>query len=177
MAEPRFDQKFSQQPRQIKDVAPIEEPRNISIKGRTEISRYVEAPLLTACEELWDKGIRTLSSSANQKDMQTGHGYIIIDFDNLSPENKEIASSFAQPMEYDEMQAVKIEIPLSEDPDAIKKAAEAIAHRFQTQPSRWIKGLTLDEIKNTYGVPLDDPDYDSESFIGSAEEGLWYYDK
>jgi len=74
----------------ISEVEPIEEG-GITVASKEDLRRVVEPPLVEACGILFDKGIRTVFSSANKKDVgRTGH--IAIDFDSLSSVNQEIAS-------------------------------------------------------------------------------------
>src|ERR1035437_10524830 len=74
----------------ISEMSAIEES-GYSPTTRESLSKLVEAPLLEACEDLYDKNIRTAMSSANKKDIEYGgHAYIDIDFDSLSEENKAI---------------------------------------------------------------------------------------
>lgn len=157
----------------LADVPAIEESRNQMITNRSELSQLIEKPLLKACEEFYDKNIRTLSTSANKKDMKAGEVYIILDFSSLSKENKKIALQFSSPIKYDEFQAVKIIIPIKENttPDEIAKEAERIAGIFQIQSANWIPKYTLDDLKNIYGIPKDETKYD--------DPGIWeelYYD-
>ena len=127
-------------PQFIKEIDPIEIDR-----GRIEITHailegFVEAPLLSACQELYDKNILTIASSANQKDIAEGYAYIFIDYDHLSPENRKIADEFGQPTDFDGRQAIKIEIPINENSTVvgIRESADVIAHRFQHQNPTWI---------------------------------------
>jgi hypothetical protein len=55
------------------------------------IAEIVESPLIEACELLYRKGIRTVSSSANDGNFQQGNVFLSIDFSTLSDENKLIA--------------------------------------------------------------------------------------
>jgi len=59
------------------------------INDISELPRFIEAPLLKAVTDFWSKGIKTLGSTANKKDV----GYfasIDLDLESLSEENKKI---------------------------------------------------------------------------------------
>ena len=101
--------------KQLSDVPAIEESRNLLLRGRADVMKFVESPLVRACEIFFDKGIQTLASSCNPKDIAAGSAYVIINYGKLSPENQETARSFSQPIDYDNMRAVKIEIPITSE--------------------------------------------------------------
>jgi len=172
-----MQEKIPNVPKTIEELEPIEQSRNLWFATRDDISRFVEAPLLKACEILWDKNIRTLSTSANAKDLYDGFGYIIIDFDNLSEENQQIAQTLAEPVEYDGMIAVKIEIPLKEGDTAqdVEMKALEVANQFKTQDATWIPIYTLDEVKQIYAIP-EEEEVDPQDFVGPQGEGGLYYD-
>ena len=56
-------------PEKISEVEPIAEGRGRHVRTREELKNLVEIPLLATCEELYDKNIRTLSTSANKNDI------------------------------------------------------------------------------------------------------------
>lgn len=168
---------FEQRPEQPKisslaEVPAIQESRNQMIIRRDQIKDFVEQPLLGACKDMWDKNVRTLSTSANKKDIEAGEAYIIIDFDNLSEKNKEAAQQLAEPIDYDGMKAVKIPIPVSETTttDEISQKAYEIADTFKKQPATWIPKYTLECLKKAYGIAPEETDYDDPS----VWEGYYY---
>ncbi|MEI6237241.1 MAG: hypothetical protein WCP03_01400 [Candidatus Saccharibacteria bacterium] len=65
------------------------------IVDREDLKNYVELPLLGICEELYDKGIVTVASSANKQDIDSGYCSLLINFESLSKENKDIVQSIA----------------------------------------------------------------------------------
>ena len=160
----------------LAEVPAIEESRNQMIVKREQLKKLIEQPLLEACEELYDKNIRTLSASANQRDIQAGEVYIIIDFDSLSEENQRIAQQYAEPIDYDDGKAVKVIIPVTDKTalDEIIRETKKIAGTFQKQPAIWIPVYTLENIQKTAGkhgykdIP-DDPEY-------WAKETGYFYD-
>jgi hypothetical protein len=164
----------------LADIPVIEGSTDKMIWSRDQLKTLIEGPLLQACEELYDKNIRTISSSANRTDIKTGHVYIIIDFDSLSEENKKIALHFDSPFEYGGSQAVKIIIPVSDKTtvDEISQEAIRISGAFQKQSASWIPKYTLEDLKMIAGISADDKTYDEPSawkdFYYDPKEQLFY---
>lgn len=146
----------------LAEVPAIQESKNQMITRRDQIKDFVERPLLGACEDMWDKNIRTLSTSANKEDIEVGEAYIIIDFDSLSEENKKVAQKLAEPMDYDGMRAVKIIIPVSETitTDDISQRAAEIAGAFKKQPATWVPKYTLAYLKKVFRIDPKDTRFD-----------------
>lgn len=111
----------------IIDLEAIQESRNTTVRYREQLAALVERPLLSACEELYDKNIITLGTSANVQDVEyndwenpgqkkPGDGaYIIIDFDTLSTKNQEIGKSLGEVYFADDGNQLKIVIPLTRE--------------------------------------------------------------
>lgn len=176
-------------------IEPIEESRSALIKSKEEIKKFVEQPLLKACEVLYDKNIKTLASSANKKDIEIGEAYIIIDYDSLSDNNKEIAKGFASPIEYDGINAVKIIIPIDENMfiQRIEKEAIETADAFEKQPMSWAEIYTPNQLlREVMHIPEDNHEFDdpkifeeaygffyvpSLEYPDSFEKGLFYCSK
>lgn len=159
----------------LREVDPIEQNRNEMIKNRAEIKSYVESPLVDACEDLWDKNVRTLSSSANSKDIGY-EAYVIKDYDSLSDENKDFAREEGEFIEnYDGSPAVKIKIPVTEETttEAIKDNFASVASKFKKQKAVWIPSYTLGEMRKVYGIDPEDEKYGVAAF---TEGGNFYYD-
>ena len=128
-------------------MEPIEKSREIGILQRTDLARLVEGPLLSACEELYDKNIITLGTSANKKDVEhsdwenpgsykPGEGaYIIIDFDALSVKNQEIGKTLGEVFFADGSNQLKIIIPLTKDStfEDVQIRSQEITHKFVKQ--------------------------------------------
>jgi len=159
--------------RKVSDLPAIEESRNMLFTGRADISRFVEASLVPACESFYDKGIRTLASSCNAKDLLDGNAYIIIDFDTLSEANQAIARTLAEPISYDRMQAVKIRIPITAESQAddIGNIARSIADRFKDQEALWVPTYTLEKMRKIYGIP-EDMELTPEAFTEGTQK-VW----
>ncbi|MEK7103063.1 MAG: hypothetical protein AAB870_01815, partial [Patescibacteria group bacterium] len=124
---------------------------------------------IEACEELYDKNIQTLSTSANKKDVESGSGYIIIDFDSLSEENKAIAQQYGEMIKYHGRNAVAMNIAITESSTSneITQKAHEIASLFVPQLASWIHPYTIEELKAQNGIsdklkdnnPSDWPEY------------------
>jgi hypothetical protein len=157
----------------LKDIQPIEHTRGVLFLNREQIHELVEWPLVSACEEFFDKRILTVSSSANAKDLHNGHAHIILDYDSLSDENKEVALRHGS-LGQDGGTVLIIEIPVGPETTAeeIKTRAEAIAHEFKKQKTLWIPSYTVEQMRQAYGIDPDDEQYPAEAF---TTEG-WYFD-
>lgn len=59
------------------------------VKDVSGLSYIIDEPCLKACEYLFNCHIRTLTSSANAKDVN-GNGYIAIDYKSLNEDNKSV---------------------------------------------------------------------------------------
>lgn len=163
-------------PTSLSEIEAIRETRNTMVRKRECLESLVEAPLLEACQKLYDKNIQTLATSANKKDIEAGEIYIAIDFGNLSLENQEIAKQYADVVDWDEFKAVKITISVNEQTSMleIKQKVEKIANAFKEQPMTWAPKYTLENLKEYYGIASNDSDYDDPKVW--EEEG-YYYDK
>ena len=166
----------------ISEVEPISSSINITIKHRVEIKDLVETPFVTACEELYDKNIMTIESSANASDIKIGYARLQINFDSLSDANKKIAEEITEvSMSHDGMRVAEVKIPIDkENPlvSDIQLKAEEIAHQFKKQRMRWAAPRTLGELKKWYGASYgeDSPEYfvKDEGYYFDEEKGLFY---
>jgi hypothetical protein len=198
-----FDQTVEQDtPVLLADVSAIREG-GIPVETREDIKNIVELPLLRACEELYDKNIRTLASSANKKDIESGEVHILVDFDTLSEENKAIARQHAEPKQdsghWGGGRLFIIKIPVSESTtvEEISTKAVAITNTFKKQSATWIRKkkienftATIDQLREGFfleGPEYDDPnssvwddlgyDYDpAKEVFYSRERAEYYYD-
>ena len=169
----------------LEEVQPIEESAGQKIT-RENMERFVEAPLIEACEILYDKNIRTLSSSANKKDIEKGEAHIILDISTMSSENKEIAKKEGEEIgEYGGFEAVEITIPIEEGSgDEIREKSKQIASLFEEQEAKWIEKYSLEDLKNMFF--LKEEDFDDNNleelanelgFYYSSEDGFFYENK
>lgn len=121
----------------LSDIEPIEEG-GVNVRAREDLRSCVELPLLEACELLFDKGVPTIFSSANRKDIGVGHAHIALDYEMLSPENKVIADKLgkegiihgSRPRK-----GIYLEIPVNAHSTLgeIKERGLALANEFEDQ--------------------------------------------
>ena len=183
----------------ISQLEPIERSRNTILLNRDMLAEFVENPLLKPCQDLWDKGILTMASSANKKDLGS-YAYLILDWDSLSEENRKIAKAcatkFVLPQEseiyifqkpvnervvwvdprphYDKRGAITIAIPVNESTNVseIERGVVEVTDKFKKQNANWVKGFSIDDLRKWYG--MDDTDIcNPEDFVESG----YYYDE
>jgi hypothetical protein len=121
----------------LSDIEPIEEGGMV-VENREDLRSFVEAPLLEACQRFFDKGIKTVFSSANKKDVRSGYAHIALDFESLSPVNQKIAMSLGKEGIIHGSRIRKgiyLEIPITETSilGEIKKKALALVDKFENQ--------------------------------------------
>ncbi len=163
-------------------VKPITESRGLHIRSRSHLKEFVEFPLLGACEILYDKNIRTKSSSANQKDTEHGSGgYIMIDFDTLSEENKKIGLTLGEVRPFDGIQQLTLSIPFSAQNTVsdVRQHAERLANQFVKQAPTWIPSFSMEDLYVKYGKTAPDgsawePEDFSDQFYYSPETKRFY---
>lgn len=135
--------KFEIHRERMGDSTPLSEVESIneggsSPKSREALSGLVEAPLLEACESLFDKNIQTVFSSANKDDIRSGEVYITIDYDSLTPANQMVARSLGEIHKThgsEPKNAVNLTIRVSPETTVgeIRKAAVQIISKFESQ--------------------------------------------
>ena len=152
---------------------PIEESRGALITKKEQLTELVEAPLLKACEELYDKNIRTLSASANRKDLAFENAGIWIDFDTLSEGNKDIGRSLGNIHFEDGSNELKIKIPVTEDTTSaeVEDYANQIAHKFKKQPMTWAPSYTIQQMQSIFAIDPNDESFSPKDF------DEFYYDE
>ena len=121
----------------ISSVKPIEEG-GITAEKAEDLETLVEAPLLESCKILHEKGIKTVFSSANKKDIANGYAYITLDLEALSEKNREIALRIGKlgTIHGATMRdGIYIEIPIRESSTVgeVKQEAVRIAKGFEQQ--------------------------------------------
>lgn len=171
-------------PQAFTEVQRIAESRGAVPHTVDQLDALVEAPLLPAARELYEKGVRTTESSANPESNDEGYGWMTIEYDTLSEENKQVVASLIQDdatldpasrrihltESEDGYTAAVIQVPLKGGVDDIATYASAIAHRFLPQPMLWAPRYTLSEIKELYSI-AEEEEATPEDFLG---EGFYY---
>ncbi|MEX1113004.1 MAG: hypothetical protein WD603_02660 [Patescibacteria group bacterium] len=106
---------------------------------RENIPRFVEQPLVEACQMLFDKNVRTTLTSANRHDRVA---VMFIDYDTLTPANRTVAGQIGRvrPIPDTSCSLVQIEIPISADSTvgSVSADAAAVAELFEAQPAEMI---------------------------------------
>jgi hypothetical protein len=166
-------------PERVQDVDVINET-GIQITRREQIKKYVEFPLVKACEKLWDMNIKTVWSSCNPKDFDQGYGVIGLDYDSLSEENKEVAKDVGELEENRLGKILYLKVPLTKEATVqeVQDNSLELVDKFKVQNASWVRGYTQDELITMYLLirNIDDKvrtEYPIESFVG--DEG--YLDK
>lgn len=182
----------------ISTLEAIERPFIIP-KDKEEFTGLVEFPLRRACLILWDKGIRTIDSSANKKNVGD-FAYINIDLDTLSEENKAIAKACATKLvtpgeedipldkfaekervvlvdlqpRYGNPGQVRIGISINEQTTVadVERWTCEIANKFKRQPATWVEEKTLEGMKKLYNID-ESLQVDPEEFVQMG----YYYDE
>lgn len=130
-------------------------PARQIIRSRSELERYVEAPALPACQLLFDRNIRTTTSSAHAGVEQA---FIGIDYATLSSENQKRVMEIGEPTTVDEQGIPKtVLIGVGVDPDdtddsVAQKLLDKTAE-LQPQELLWAPGATITEMKRSLDIP------------------------
>lgn len=164
-------------PRILLDVEPIEES-GLVIQERRNLKKIVEYPLLSACEELYDKNIQTRFSSANKKHIYTDKiepAYIDINYETLSEENKKIAEQLGKLYRERNEQSIRIYIPIKNSDSVmdIRKKAEFIVGQFKKQP---VPAYTLEQAK-TKLLSLKPEEQMTHGDVERLKENFYYDQK
>ncbi|OIP57625.1 MAG: hypothetical protein COX79_04595 [Candidatus Levybacteria bacterium CG_4_10_14_0_2_um_filter_36_16] len=168
----------------IETVRAIPESRNQIITKREEIPTLVELPLVEACENLYDRNIQTLSSSANSNDINpenpdNSFANIIIDYNSLSGENKKIVEILIKDGKadmignYDNRAVVRLRFPLARGTQVkeLQEVSVWISEQFRKQPMTWAPTMNVDDVAKMY-MSEEVKDVDPQKL---AEEIGYYY--
>ncbi len=128
---------------------------NIVPATRDMLDRIVEAPLLAACQMLYDKNVRTVLSSANAGDAMRGFAWITLDCSTMSDRNREVVDELgievsAIPLpEGGELLVGGLKLPVDHTTtiQELSDLAVAAAGKFDVQPMLWAVTCPLDELR------------------------------
>ena len=169
----------------VNEVAGNGNFRNETIIRKKKISELVELPLIKACQNLYDKNIKTLESSANSTDVRRGYAYIVVDYNSLSEENKQISDKYFDEHKttINNIESTLIKIPVNEK-TTIKELEEKsleLTNKLKKQPLSWTRVFTLEEAtKQIVGdsdisrCPLEEVE---KYFYHDKETGLFFLSK
>jgi len=169
-------------PKLLKDVKEISEDRGQFIGRRDVIKNIVEFPLVKAVEELYDKNIRTTETTANRGDIANRKkAVIVIDFDTLSEENKEIANKICKvgANKVDEYNYAEISFPV-DDSTTVQEIEDRMltaTQQFKIQPLLWAQSRTEAEIRKFFNIPAEeniDPQDYADHYYYDQESKLFY---
>lgn len=146
--------------RALSEIEPTDFSRSTIICDSEHLKRLIEAPLIPACEILYQKNIETLDSTANRKNVEHGGtAGIAINWQTLSEENRRIAESLGlKPAPYDDTEVIEIQESINDD-TTVSELAEKFAitaDKFLKQEPSWIPSWTMAEMKNIYGIPQEE---------------------
>ncbi len=165
---------LEQKDTRISELEGIYDNRGQEIRKREDLRKIVEAPLLKACESIYDKNIKTRGTSANKKDVGS-EAYIIISFDELSKRNQKIGESLGEVFFADDENQLKITFPVTDHTTfaEVEDHFFEISKKFEKQMFRAIT-YTLEQMRKNFGIDPNDESYAPESFSG--EPYGWYWD-
>lgn len=134
----------------VKDVSQIQHTAGERFSNESQITQLVEAPLVSAVTSFFRKGILTISSSANVEEGRD-NAHILVDWESLSSENKEIAKKILGVKEVtpDNWGCIFFSIPITPDTPfkEIAQWSEGVATQFVFQPATWELRRSVEQIK------------------------------
>ncbi|MSU75974.1 hypothetical protein EXS54_00640 [Patescibacteria group bacterium] len=147
------------------------------VRTREYLSEIVELPLVDACEELYDKNIKTVMSSACGADVSGGRrAYVRIDYDSLSLANREIADALdAKSSSHDGKRYVSFKMDVDEE-TTIRDVREwfgLLAGEFQQQPMNWVPRYTLEDLQKEYAGGTR-AEFEGEGYHFDSAENIFY---
>jgi hypothetical protein len=161
--------------KKIGEIEPLSTHSHLIITKKEDLKEVVEGPLLSACEELYDKNIETYMTSANRKNVSASlkpeqrNADIQIYFDSLSEDNKKVGQTLGQVSQIrpDARPILTVLIPVTLDSTygEIQSRAEAIVHKFNKQKLRTL-ALTLKEMRQYFRFDPEDESHGVDSFSG-----------
>lgn len=174
------DRIIDQKGQTLSEIGPIEEGAGIIFRHRDDIGKFVETPLLPVALELFDKNIRTLSSSANHKDLLMGEVGFEIDFNSLSLENRITVVHLGKAVVFAGNPAVSIKIPVNQDTpiDQIEIMAKEVTQALILQPLRWGVYTREEMLWRNFANPDEVSSLSNEEIVASLNSGVleYYYD-
>lgn len=153
--------------------------------ARADLATVVELPLLPACEDLYDKNVRTVVSSANVRDVQRGFAYITLDYTTMSDENRAVVedvgaerSTIPVASGYD-LEVAGLLFPITSTTTIEELAQRALERvsRFREQPMLWAPTYYYNADDGPKGAPTEADMIQKAKADGlyyDAEEGLYY---
>lgn len=162
-------------PDNLESIDPIEKTAGI-IRYREQLENCIEAPLLPACRDLYDKNILTFSSSANRKDLEQGSVYILLDYESLSAENKKIAEAIGTQTKSRNHTAIELNMAVTPDTTVqeIEKGFLDMSLKFKKQKLTWAKAFTREDLIKLWPM-CDGSEYENPA--AWKDMGYYYNEK
>ncbi|MGB2599029.1 MAG: hypothetical protein WBC99_01110, partial [Candidatus Omnitrophota bacterium] len=178
--------------RRIPDVERIILSRGVSVQKAEDLDGLVEEPLLEACKILFEKNIDTISTTANETNLQYllnddgGHyATISVNYDRLFPENKVIADDLVdgrrnlenirfyraidEGLRMTPTLLIRIPITYETTIQEVHEKAVRVANLFKKQKYIPSDVRTLGEFRKLLGDP--------EATVEMFQEDGYYYDE
>ncbi|MCF7917307.1 MAG: sugar transferase, partial [Candidatus Omnitrophica bacterium] len=114
----------------VSEVSAIQLAKSLNVDNREQLQAIVETPLVRACQLLFDRGIKTIATSANARDVLAGYAYIKIDRSSLTIFNQEIANRVCEGIHRDE---IRIKLEKESTVESVSKQAEKLVANFEPQ--------------------------------------------
>ncbi len=168
----------------VSEVAQIGYWEGQFIARPEDVERFVEEPLVRPATDLWNLGIRTVSSSANVLGGKVNQAYVVVDASTLTPTNRQRLESGIPPTTATKLtvesidadgSAVMISMPISPTTSVgdITNEFGTLSSVFVPQPPLWDQRYTLDQLKEVYGMA---PDENVEPTQFASDTG-YHYDR
>ena len=182
--------------KKLSDIEPITHS-HIRVTSKAELAQVVEGPLLSACEDLYDKNIQTYMSSANKGVLVGEHSTadFSIKYDALSEKNKEIAQQLAAEKLAGLIPGVdvfparlNVDIPVNAESTwgDIEDAATKIANRFVAQrfmPEAYTPEFLIQHLAYAINEDIKDgdsvtPEYiERHGYVFDSQSGMFFLNK
>lgn len=166
----------------VREVMPINQFHGV--RQADDLDDLVELPMLGACKNCFAKGIKTVSSSANQGDVERGGpAYFYIDCDRLTPANRVLALQIGGKVHFDIYEiSIFFDFALEEDTTitAMEQASCAIVAQLTNQEPKDYP-YTLEELQKLFenyqkNLPADEVEREEfERSIGTIFDSLEEY--
>ena len=123
------------------DVNRIQKTMGFCISDKSKIPEIVEEPLIETCEIFFDKGIRTISTSAKAESGNQKCASIVVSYETLSEENKIVAQEREDSHREEDSSFVVFKIHISTETPIteISEWGEELANSFNKQSALWVE--------------------------------------
>ncbi len=130
----------------LSEVERVERQTGLPIRKVEDVKEVIEAPLVKAGQILFTKGIKTIHSSSNRLHVEAGSNNaadLVIDAEELSPANLEIAEKLAA----DPDPSLGYEVVIESPSDQPSRSGITSSKKTVTLLIPMEEGITLEEIE------------------------------